>query len=231
MLPADVSPYADLDLLAMPQRPCSHLFHSAGGACWRHQRRMALLMLVRGGTCLEGSAMAAGEDGWRSVRDMLPDRFSKLLLQGNAPCFAPACMSLRNMLRITLCCCLPLRSCRCAVWDACSLGANGLVFFWSGCACLNYLIRQAIWGMSSTMRGIGRGVWVLTRLPKSWEPGCLPQTGEPSAPFPRLQEWRHADWVCLVLGRHPHNLCGPGGPAHRQLRPVQRHRLPLAQGG
>ncbi len=47
--------------------------------------------------------MAEGEDGWRSVRNMLLDRFSKLLLQGNAPCYAPACMSLRNMLRITLC--------------------------------------------------------------------------------------------------------------------------------
>ncbi|KAL4437060.1 hypothetical protein ABPG75_004199 [Micractinium tetrahymenae] len=30
-----------------------------------------------------------------------------------------------------------------AFWDACSLGANGLVFFWSGCACLNFLIRSA----------------------------------------------------------------------------------------
>ncbi|PSC75198.1 Sodium hydrogen exchanger 7 [Micractinium conductrix] len=30
-----------------------------------------------------------------------------------------------------------------AFWDACTLGANGLVFFWSGCACANFLIRSA----------------------------------------------------------------------------------------
>lgn len=35
----------------------------------------------------------------------------------------------------------PHATCNLAVWDACSLGANGLVFFWSGAACINFLIR------------------------------------------------------------------------------------------
>lgn len=105
----------------------------AGGACWRRPRRMARLMPVSsslsiaaawlkgrqpGGAC-EAAAKRAAAPAWLLAHD--------------------ACGACAFHLPPG-----PLAPSRpCAVWDACTLGANGLVFFWSGCACLNYLIRHA----------------------------------------------------------------------------------------
>lgn len=98
-----------------------------------------------------------------------------------------------------------------AVWDACSLGANGLVFFWSGAACINFLIRCACMPLQALARALEPSADAAPlRMPPRRLPGATARPLLCAPATPRMRAGAVASWPAPP---------GAGPPSHLSTLP------------
>lgn len=78
-----------------------------------------------------------------------------------------------------------------AVWDAVSLGANGLVFFWAGAACINFFIRSI--GLLSSTALAYAAIPIFLVVMQLMRTGCIALFNVTAFRWLKESEWR--EWV------------------------------------